>query len=228
MSNKPNNTQNLIVGIDEAGRGPVFGPLVMVAVAVDEEGELKLKQLGVKDSKKLTKEKREELFPKIREIVKDYRVEVIEASAIDAALVDPTINLNWLEALTAARLVNELQPGKAIVDCPSPNISMYHDYFLSKLEGKAQQSALVIEHKADVNHVVVSAASIVAKVIRDWEVEKIKEEVGSDCGSGYMTDPLTVAFLDRHFASHSHLFRRNWASYQERISAKKQRKLGEF
>ena len=68
----------IIVGVDEAGRGPVLGPLVMAALAFKEEDIKKLEWLGVKDSKLLSSQTREELFERIREIVHDFRIEVIE------------------------------------------------------------------------------------------------------------------------------------------------------
>ena len=77
-----------IVGIDEAGRGPVLGPLVMAALAVDKEGQKKLEWLGVKDSKLLSPTTREEMFDRIREIVTDFRVEVVEPDAIDLTLTE--------------------------------------------------------------------------------------------------------------------------------------------
>ena len=94
-----------IVGCDESGRGPVLGPLVMVALAVKEEDIKKLEWLGVKDSKLLSPQVREELFERIREIVTDFRIEMIEPDAIDLSLTDAGSNLNWLEAETSARLL---------------------------------------------------------------------------------------------------------------------------
>src|SRR3989344_8764882 len=109
----------------DSPKGPVLGPMVMAALAIDEEGEQKLKWLGVKDSKLLSSERREELFSRIREIVLDFRIEVIEPDAIDLSVNDATSNLNWLEADTAAIMISELNPNKAIIDCPSPNIKAY-------------------------------------------------------------------------------------------------------
>jgi len=123
----------IICGIDEAGKGCVIGPLIMVALSVDEDGEKKLSWMGVKDSKLLSKEAREELFERIREVVIDFRIEVIEPDAIDHSLNDDNSNLNWLEADTSARMVSELRPDKVIVDCPSTNITAYKAYFESRL-----------------------------------------------------------------------------------------------
>ena len=223
MSNK------IIVGVDESGRGPVLGPLVMVALAFKEEDIKKLKWLGVKDSKLLTSLAREELFDRIREIVHDFRIEVIEPDAIDLTLTEANTNLNWLEAETSARLVSELQPDKIIVDCPSVNIPAYTDYFKSKLSsGVANDAELLVEHKADFNHIIVAAASVVAKVIRDRAIESIKKEIGIDFGSGYMSDPKTQLFLKNYYDKYPHLFRKKWQSYVNTVKKNQQTNLDEF
>src|SRR3989338_8720539 len=170
------SANKIIVGLDEAGRGPVLGPLVMVALAVKEENIKKLEWMGVKDSKQLSAEVREELFDRIREVVEDFRIEMIEPDAIDLSVDGGNSNLNWLEADTSARMISELDPDLIIVDCPSPNIPAYKNYFASKLSPAVREKAeLIVEHKADVNYIVASAASVVAKVIRDRQVEHLKK-----------------------------------------------------
>ena len=84
------------------------------------------------------------------------------------------------------------------------------------------------EWKADVNHTAVSAASILAKVTRDEEIEKIKKKVGTNFGSGYLTDPLTIKFLNENFSKHPGIFRKSWMPYKKLVSGKNQKKLGEF
>lgn len=222
-------TNKTIVGLDEAGRGPVLGPLVMAALAVKEENIKQLEWMGVKDSKKLSAEVREDLFERIREVVEDFRIEVIEPDAIDLSVNDDNSNLNWLEADTSARMISELDPDVIIVDCPSPNIAAYKNYFAGKLDKKVRDKAqLIVEHKADVNYIVASAASVVAKVIRDRHIEHLKKEIGIDFGSGYMSDPKTQDFLKKYFKKNPELFRKSWQSYKDVEDAGKQKKLGEF
>lgn len=222
-------SSKVIVGLDEAGRGPVLGPLVMAALAVKEENIKKLEWMGVKDSKKLSAEVREELFEPIREVVEDFRIEMIEPDAIDLSVNGSGTNLNWLEADTSARMISEMDPDTIIVDCPSPNIAAYKKYFASRLSKAVREKAqLIVEHKADVNYVVASAASIVAKVIRDRHIEHLKTELGVDFGSGYMSDPKTQEFLKKHHKTHPQLFRRSWQSYKDAEDAENQRRLGEF
>ncbi len=217
---------NIILGIDEAGRGPVLGPLVMVALSFKEEDLKKLEWMGVKDSKLLSKQAREELFDRIHEIVHDFRIEVVEPDAIDLSLTSETSNLNWLEADTSARLVSELKADTIILDCPSRNIEAYKDYFTQK--ANITNQTLIVEHKADLNYIAVAAASVIAKVIRDRIIEKHKTEIGIDFGSGYMSDPKTQEFLKEHHSTHASLFRKQWQSYKNIEEAKKQSTLGDF
>ena len=216
----------LVCGIDEAGRGPVIGPLVMAGVLV-EEGKLdKLRAMGVKDSKLLTHKQRKELFEKIKRAVKKHEIIVIEPAEVDDALMSDHLNLNWLEAHKAADIINALQPDKAVVDSPSNNCAAYKRYLVKLLKNK--DIDVLVEHKADVNYVECGAASILAKVTRDAEIEKIKRSVGDDFGSGYMADPKTKLFLEKKFEVHPEIFRKTWTPYKDLVKAKKQKKIGEF
>lgn len=217
-----------ICGIDEAARGPIIGPLVMAGVVVNEEDIPKLERLGVKDSKLLTREKREELFEKIKEIAVDHKISIVSASEVDNALRSAGSNLNWLEADTSSEIVNQFSANQVIVDCPSINVSAYRDYFLRKLNN--QDVELIVEHKADLNYLVVAAASILAKVTRDREIEKMKEEFRVDFGSGYLSDPKTQEFLQKNFddSQFEGFFRKTWTPFANLIEGKKQKRLGEF
>ncbi len=218
----------LVCGVEEAGRGPVIGPLVMVAVVIDEKDEAKLKKAGVKDSKLLTPAKRKNLSSTIRKLAHSFRVLIIPPEEVDAAVLSSSINLNWLEAMKSAQFVNELKPDKVILDCPSPNVRAYKEYVVNKLEGDAKKTEVIAEHKADVNHVVVAAASIIAKVVRDEEIEKIKAQVGINFGSGYAADPLTKSFVEDHFEEYPHIMRKSWSSYTKQKAKKDQKSLADF
>lgn len=217
----------LLCGIDEAGRGPVLGPLVMAAVTLEEQESDRLKELGVKDSKLLTPARREDLFDKIIAMVSGYQITAIPPALIDQYVLSQNHddNLNWLEAIKAAELINALQPEKAIVDCPSPNTLAYHRFLRQKIINK--RIFLLCEHKADVRYPAVAAASILAKVTRDREIEKLKKEIGIDFGSGYLTDPKTVAFLEQYWDKFD-FFRKSWSSWQQFAKNKNQKKLGEW
>lgn len=202
----------LLCGIEEAGRGPVIGPMVMCGVLIDEKDELKLVAVGARDSKLLSPRVRELVYKKIIGLVKDYKVVAISPQEIDAAIKSPTLNLNWLEAKKTSEIVNYLKPDKVILDCPSSNCRAYADYVRNGLENKKVR--IVAEHKADVNHPVVSAASIIAKVVRDQKIEGIKKEIGVDFGSGYPADERTANFLKKNYTKYPHIFRREWLSYR--------------
>src|SRR3989338_1299003 len=160
----------LICGIDEAGRGPIIGPMVMAGALIREEDEKKLKAMGVKDSKLLLPKERERLFDGIREIAKDSVILVIGPEEIDDAVQGKDgLNLNRLEAKKTAEILNTLKPNIVYVDCPSNNTSAYNHLLGSQLTFKPKK--LITEHKSDTRYVVVGAASILAKVTRDREIE---------------------------------------------------------
>jgi len=201
----------------------------MAAAAIKEEDLVKLDYLGVKDSKLLSKEARDELFDRLHEVLLDFRIEIIEPDAIDSALRDPTSNLNWLEAETSARLTSDLKPSIVYVDCPSRNIEAYTAYFKNKLSaGVAENCEIVMEHKADEKYRIVGAASILAKVIRDRAIAHLKEEIGENFGSGYLGDERSRKFLQENYAKYPDIFRKSWKPYQDLVADKKQKKLGEF
>ncbi len=220
----------LICGVEEAGRGPVIGPMVMCGLTIDEKKEPMLKKIGAKDSKLLSPKQREFLYKKILTIVKKSEVVILRAWQVDAALQDPKLNLNWLEALTSAKIIAKLKPDKAILDCPSNNIKAYTAYVKKELEKLKikKKIELISEHKADLNHPIVSAASIIAKVTRDREIEKIKKIIKQDFGSGYPSDPTTQEFLKKNYKKFKKYFRTTWSTYQEIKNSKTQKKLGEF
>lgn len=214
----------LICGIDEAGRGPVIGPMVMAGVLIEERDIPKLNAIGVKDSKLLTKEKREELFSKIKSIVKAHKIIIVSPKEIDQALESENLNLNWLEAHKSAEIINKLKPDKAILDCPSNNIKAYRDYVKNLLKNKVE---LVVEHKADVNYLESGAASILAKVTRDREIEKIQKKYGN-CGPGYPSNEITQKFLKENWEKYPEIFRKTWSSYRKHKDAKNQKTLENF
>ncbi len=214
----------LICGIDEAGRGPIIGPMVMCGITIKEEEVQRLTDLGVKDSKKLKPIQREALFDEIIKAVEDYEIIIVQPKEIDEALESETLNLNWLEAIKTSMILNKLNPDKAIVDSPSNNKEAYEDFLRTYLKGKNLQ--LQLEHDAE-RFAPVAAASILAKVTRDREVEKIKKVYG-DCGSGYPSDPKTRMFLQENWEKYPEIFRKTWASYKKVAKNKNQKVLGSF
>jgi len=198
---------------------------MVICGALFKEGDgEKLLALGVKDSKMLTRSSRISLFSKIITIAQDYKILIIPPAEIDAAVNSDASNLNWLEAQKAAQLINLLKPDRAIIDCPSNNREAFKTFLQNAI---SYEPELVVEHKADVNYPEVSAASILAKVTRDAEIEKLKIKTGIDFGSGYTSDPLTRHFLEKHFNQFPDIFRKSWAPYKELLQAK-QTRLNDF
>ncbi|MGB9135451.1 MAG: ribonuclease HII [Candidatus Bathyarchaeia archaeon] len=190
-----------ILGIDEAGRGCVMGPLVVGGVLIDRRRQSELVQLGVKDSKLLSSPRREQLAKEIRRISIDTCIIKLSPAEIDKVVESrrKLHKLNRLEAQTMAKIIEKLKPDIAIVDAPDVLASRYKDHITECLPFSVQ---VVSEHKADKNHPAVSAASIIAKVERDHDIEALKAQYG-DFGSGYTSDPKTQAFLENLAAKHS-------------------------
>ncbi len=215
-----------VLGIDEAGRGPIIGSLFIAGTMFKEEDIEKLRKLGVKDSKLLIHKKREELRKKIEKIAVKYKIIQVKPQEIDEAVEsEDHMNLNWLEAHKTAEIINALEPDKAIVDCPSPNLVNYKGYLKQLLNNK--EIELVVEHKADVNFLPCSASSIIAKCAREDEMDKIKKEYGNT-GPGYTSNPVTQEFLKNNWDKHPEIFRKSWISWKNHRNGKEQKKLGEF
>ncbi len=215
----------VILGIDEAGRGPVIGPMVIAGVSMGEKDIGKLKKLGVKDSKLLSPKQREDMFDKIISTAKKYKAIIIQPEEIDSALRSESLNLNWLEAIKSTEIINFLNPEKAIIDCPSNNITAYKNFLKKYLKNKTE---LIVEHKADFKYAVVSAASIIAKVTRDNEIKKIQKKIKEPIGSGYPSDPITITFLEKNYNNYPEIFRKEWASWKKLNKKKKQKNLKDF
>ena len=215
-----------VLGIDEAGRGPVIGPMVIAGVMIEEGMEKILG--GVKDSKLLSQKKRIILDRHIKKNSK-FEIIIVEPEIIDAAIFSNELNLNWLEAHKQAEIINKLNPDKVIIDCPSINCKGYTKYLSNLIKNKKIE--LVIEHKADVNYPVCSAASILAKVKREEEMGNIKRKYGTT-GSGYPADPATSNFIKNNWNKCPEIFRKSWATYRKysnsETNPKEQKGLNDF
>jgi len=214
-----------ILGIDEAGRGPVIGPMVMAGVEIDSSKEQKLRDMGVKDSKLIPPAIREDLFDEIKKIAKNYKIIIISPKEIDNALESPDLNLNKLEGIKTVEIINTIKSDKVILDCPSTNEKAYKSFIEERLNYKPKH--LIVEHKADVNYLVVGAASILAKVTRDAEIEKLRKKYG-EIGPGYPSNPITQRFLQQNWDKHPEIFRKTWETYKKVSQKKSQKSLKDF
>ena len=146
------------IGIDEVGRGSVFGPVYSAAIVLSEKERLILKKLGVNDSKKLTPKKRNNLFPKIIALSSDYGLGQSSVTEIDK------FGIRYATELSMIRAVKKLRnkPSELIIDGP-----------LSLRLWEGNQRNII---SGDSKFISVAAASIVAKVMRDSLMERLENK----------------------------------------------------
>jgi ribonuclease HII len=212
----------VICGVDEAGKGSVLGPMVVAGIGVSSEE--RLSDLGVKDSKLLSPKERERLYREIRKRCKVATV-TIAAQEIDAIRTDMTMNA--CVARAHAQVITKISPACAYVDACDVNCFRYAEMVRVHLSSACE---IVSEHHADEKFMVVSAASIVAKVVRDREIIKLAKEYG-DIGSGYPSDPATIRWLTGYIGEHTSpplIARRSWKTVSTILAKKTQRSLLDF
>ena len=198
----------LVCGVDDAGRGSVLGPLVIAGIVIKQTKINQLKKQGIRDSKKLTPLARERLYKKIINIVDDYYVAKISPKVIDKSVFNHS--LNHLEAQYMAKVISKLSPSIAFVDSCDVNPHRFGKE-ISKL---TLHSKIKSYHHADSRFVVVSAASILAKVSRDRVITKLKKK--HNVGSGYPSDPKTKAFVKKSIKRNESMtfIRKSWKPVQ--------------
>ncbi len=200
-----------ILGIDEAGRGSVLGPLVVSGVAIKQERLKYLERLGLKDSKKISPKRRISLSRKIHRIADCHTVH-ITAKDIDL-LRSRDFNLNEIEKIAINKIIGESKPTTCLVD----SMDVKPERLTSQLEAMHPDVIVLAEHKADDHYPIVSAASIIAKVERDRAIHEIKKKY-KDIGSGYPSDPKTIQFLKTIPPGELPDFiRRSWATVERII-----------
>jgi len=184
----------------------VLGPLVVSVVAIKKEHEKKLSEIGVRDSKMLSSDRRSELYEKIKEVAVAALVDLIYPEEINNAMKS-SISLNELEAVHFAKLFDKIEKDASILYLDSPDviaqkfgmrISIYSSKPTRVVGIKAERqkgvkyTRIISEHKADSKYPVVSAASIIAKVTRDNAIKQLEDELGIAIGSGYPSDQTTI------------------------------------
>ena len=197
-----------ILGIDEAGRGSVLGPMVIAGVIVPEKMDKVLERMGVKDSKRLTPNRRTILSRKLKKMF-EYEIVVISAREIDE-LRASGVNLNEIEKNAMESIILKLKPEKAIVDAVDVKAQRFQDNLC-----KDTGFDVIAEHKADDKYIEVSAASIIAKAERDAQIQEINKEFikSGGMGSGYPSDPTTKKFLTNYtYDEMPDFVRKSWAT----------------
>ena len=184
----------LVCGVDDAGRGSVLGPLVIAGISIEQKNIKQLVKIGVKDSKQLSPQSREKLYEKILSIVDGYHVAKISPRIIDKSVSKNL--LNQLEANYMAKVIKKLEASSSYVDSCDVNPKRFGLY----ISNIAKTGKIISSHHADRKYPVVSAASIIAKVSRDREIEKLRKN--HDLGSGYPSDSKTMGFIKNWISEH--------------------------
>jgi ribonuclease HII len=218
----------LVSGVDEAGRGPVIGPLVIAGVSIDENELPKLVELGVKDSKLLSPQRREALASQIKELALIHHTVWLSPAEIDRVVESKRRlhKLNRLEAQAMAKVITILKPDIVYVDASDILPDRFAEHIAENLPFSPK---IVCEHKADATYPIVSAASIIAKVERDREISRLQKKHGN-MGCGYPSDPNTIKFLEnwiRKFGDYPDFVRKSWKT-AKRVKSKadaRQKKL---
>lgn len=201
-----------VIGVDEAGRGPVIGPMIIVGVALRNNTLDEVLSLGVRDSKILGKRVREKLFYKILELVESYYYVKVEPREIDRENLNKIFYVGVLEVVE--NLFKELRGGVERVTIDLTGSPKILEQNIRRLGFRGE---LIIAYKADKRYPEVSTASIVAKVLRDREVEALKRLYG-DFGSGYPSDPKTRSWLLEFYEAKKFLpeiVRKSWKTIKD-------------
>ena len=200
-----------VLGIDEAGRGPVIGPLIVAGVVIPDEKVQILERMGIKDSKKLSPSRRKLLSRKLKNMF-EYETVEITAKDIDN-LRAKDVNLNEIEKIAMLKIIDSLDADCIIID----SVDVKPERLEKEIKSAFNDVKVISEHKADDKYIQVAAASIIAKYERDSIIEQLKKEykkVG-ELGSGYPSDPKTKKFLENFtYEEMPEIVRKSWKTVE--------------
>ena len=185
------------LGVDEAGRGPVIGPLVVCALGMPTADIEILIDIGAKDSKSLTKKKRfsiaEHIYLEADKRRWDVGLITCSASRIDKEREISNLNELEVELFKEAIFATKAEKynGEIHLDACDTNEKRFGDRVSSSLGSNWSQWSIKSKHKMDLTNILVGAASILAKAHRDKEIEKIGRLLDLEIGSGYPSDQKT-------------------------------------
>lgn len=191
------------LGIDEAGRGPVLGPMVYAACVCPVSMKEQLAELGCDDSKVLKEEQRDELFVKLNSHTQDFIAwvtHILSPEYISKSMLSRNkYNLNSISHDTAIGLIKFVQDsGIQLAEVFVDTVGAPESY-QAKLKQRFPTIDITVESKADATYPIVSAASICAKVCRDKTVKSWNfggnGSKDREYGSGYPSDPKTKSWL---------------------------------
>jgi ribonuclease HII len=214
-------TDRLIGGVDEAGRGALVGPLVVAGISVKSSRLHRLAKMGIKDSKLLSPKQRRSLIPKLIDEVESICICKLTPLDVDCGVKDN--NLNLLEAQAMAVVIDNIFPDIVFIDSCDVNPVRYRKS-VSKFVCINRPKKIISQHHAEHASIAVAGASIVAKVTRDLEMLRIREEYG-EMGSGYPSDKRTKEFIRKWIEKNKtprHFIRKSWKSMKTLFDLKNQ------
>lgn len=218
----------MIAGIDEAGRGPVIGPLVIAGITTMDESIFE--RMKVKDSKQLSPKRRLFLAEKIKQLATNIEVIIIKANDIDD--MRKVMTMNEIEVHAFIKIIKKLKPDQCFVDAADVNSERFGNNIASHLPKNIE---IISKHKADDIYPIVSAASIIAKTIRDHEIEAIAQSlenrINQPLGSGYPSDPITQKFIHYWVRKYKKLpphTRKSWKTAQRIYEEETRKTLDDF
>lgn len=218
----------MVSGVDEAGKGPVLGPLVVAGVKVKDDS--KLVSYKIRDSKKLSPRRRRYLASIINEIALKKEIVVIDAKDIDD--MRKVMTMNEITVNAFSKVVQKLKPEICYVDSADVNENRFRDNILANISFKPE---IISKHKADDIYPIVGAASIIAKTYRDELVKriefKLRKKMDVPLGSGYPADPITQRFLKKWVNKYGKLpphTRHSWNTSKKIMNKFSNKKLDDF
>ena len=214
-----------LLGIDEAGRGCVLGPMVYGACLIGEADESVLRELGARDSKKLSATKRATVRAAVEARALAWDVVRLEPAQLDGE------SLNELGSRTIVDLAVKHRPTVLVLDAPVPprGIERWVASLTERLEARGVRGMeIVAENGADDRWPCCSAASLFAKTDRDAILAELEASAGARLGSGYPSDPKTRAWLQAVYdetGDFPPFVRRKWETVRRIVAAGRQGRL---
>lgn len=203
----------LVLGIDEAGKGPVIGSMFVAGVVIREDKIQALRKFGIKNSKLLTKHMRNAMFNIVKAYAEKIYVREVKPEVIDKININNILLGEFLNIIRNALEEFNKKIKLIIIDLPS----MSPDKVKQAIMLLGFKGRIVVEHFADKKYVAVSAASIVAKTYREKHIGELKKIYG-DFGSGYPSDVKTVSWIKDFYRKEGYLpsiVRKSWKTIRE-------------
>lgn len=219
----------IFAGVDDATKCPCIGSIFIAGVVGNESVVDGWKRAGVRDSKLLSRKRRDELDRMIRRTALAASVRHIPPLEID----DKSLNLNCWEMTAFLKLLGNLYRKQPFTEVTVDNWEVSTELFSKRLEsltGRAmipllQEKRIRIpkrlhrhidiypEHRADENHIIVSAASILARAASDRQYDRYRKIYG-DFGSGSPRDPGTRIYVWKNRDNPAPIIRRSWNTFR--------------